>query len=91
MSEQFKEVHRLVIVLCDQFQQMWLERQALRLVISESQISDWKAQVAQAQADPILQTQASDACQSMRDSLLDQTVWAYLESSESAPPTSSVQ
>jgi hypothetical protein len=91
MSEQFKELHKLVIVLCDQFEQMWLERQALRLVISESQIPEWKAQVAQAQTDPILRDQARDACKSMRGSLLDQTAWAYLESPESTPPTSSVQ
>ena len=91
MSEQFKELHKTVIALCDQFEQLWLERQAARVVIDAAQVPDWEEKFAQALADPNLQAHARDACKAMRQSLLDETAWAYLESPDSAPPTSSVQ
>jgi hypothetical protein len=91
MSEQFKEVHKSLIALCDQFEQLWLERQAMRVIIAAAQIPGWEADFSQAKADTALQEQARNACRSMRQSLLDETAWAYLESSESVPPTSSLQ
>jgi hypothetical protein len=91
MSEEFKEVRNLLTSLCDQFEQIWLEREALKSILVSAAVPDWNPRLVELQSDRVLQAQAQAACQKMRTALLDHTVWAYLESSESAPPTSSVQ
>jgi hypothetical protein len=91
MSERFKELHETLTALCDQFERLMLEREALRMVIFQDRVPDWTERVAKTMDDPILQARAREGCKAMREALLDHSTWANLESPESAPPTSSVQ
>jgi predicted xylose isomerase-like sugar epimerase len=88
MDVHLEEIRQLLGKIADMTEELWIERETLRMMLKTLGYSDEVLNQSQqsAKADPVLREEARQACSQMREALDETGIQALIEELSQNPP-----